>query len=95
MAKDTNPVPTPEEKAALSDGLLERMKAVNEAEAALVDLKNAVNAQFAEVGNSDKMEYTDRDTGQVRKWGISEAKMAQFKAAEADAAARVKAALQI
>ena len=95
MAKDTNPVPTPEEKAALSDGLLVRMKAVNVAEAALVDLKNAVNAQFAEVGNSDKMEYTDRDTGEVKKWGISETKMAQLKAAEAEAIERIKAALQI
>lgn len=95
MAKNEISVPSSEEKQTLSDALLERMKAANAAEAAVVDLKAALGAQFAEVGNSDKMTYTDRETGEVKKWGVSPAVITREEAKANDAIARIKAALNL
>lgn len=95
MAKDTNPVPTPEEKEAMQAPLLEKVGRLNQAIDLLIEAKNAVNTQFAEVGNSDKMNYTDRETGEVKKWGISASTMAREEAKAKDAIERALVLLQL
>lgn len=67
----THPVPTAAEKKAAQDALIAQMKACDAVTAAMVDIRQALGTKFAEVGNSDKMSYTDRDTGTVQKWGVS------------------------
>lgn len=85
----SNPVPTPEEKEAKQEAILEKVRKINDAITLLTEVKNGLNGQFAEVGNSDKMTYTDRDTGEVKQWGISESVMKRHESVVKDGLARV------
>lgn len=76
-----NPVPTKEEKEAQQAAILEKVRKITEAIALLTEVKNGLNGQFAEVGNSDKVTYTDRDTGEVKLWGISASVMKRHESA--------------
>lgn len=65
------PVITGKEKKAAADALLAQMKACDTITEQAIKIRRALGAKFREIGNNDKMHYTDRETGQSQKFGVS------------------------
>lgn len=87
-------IPDADEKEELSNAALDKMRKLQDAIDALTEARAAVGTQFAEIGNSDKVQYSDRETGESKFRGISEETMAAADATITDALNRAKSLIE-